>query len=81
MIYIMGSETQSNLVANQACIPYNEWVWLHWGMQLMGVHKPDVVVLNSARHIEGFHDILDMAYDRSGTAWSEMDLINGRVPR
>jgi hypothetical protein len=81
MIFIMGSELQANVVAAQAELSYNEWVRLFWREQLMGYHGPHVVVLDSAPEMEGFHDILDMVFDRSGTVWSAMDLFNRKVPR
>lgn len=81
MIFIMGAELQANQVAAQAELCYNEWVRLFWREQLMGFDKPNVVVLDSAPKMEGYHDILDIIFDRDGTVWSELALIEGKVPR
>lgn len=84
MIFIMAEteeEAQSVAEASGLVYVHRGWLHLHWQAQLMGHVEPNVVMLNSSKNLRHFKDIEEMLYDRQATIWTEMDLLNGKVPR
>lgn len=84
MIFIMAeTEEEARSVAEASGLAWIPRGWLHltWQAQLMGQVAPNVVALPSAKNLRHFEDIEKMLYDREATLWTEMDLLNGKVPR
>jgi len=83
MIWIMGNELEAEITAIDAGLEAHEWKRLHWYQQLAGEENVNVVVLNGAMNWtrDKFHPIIDELVARSATQWSELDLLNGKVPR
>lgn len=81
-IYILALDhAHAHNVALAAKLRPHEWTFLHWRRQLMGTHEPNVVVLPAARQLPHFEDIMGEMNVRGATCWSELDLMNGKVPR
>ncbi|MCP4900915.1 MAG: hypothetical protein GY906_28440 [bacterium] len=81
MIYLLGDAVEAAVLATEAGLAPHEWERLFWREQLAGLYRPDVVFLDSAPTVEGYNDIIDMIWDREGTIWSEVALMQGKVPR
>lgn len=83
-IFIMGKYQHARHAAMEAGLQPHQWVLLDNPHKLMGCEGPHVVYLETAREVltgERLHDMMDILYSRSAIMWTELDLINRKVPR
>lgn len=80
--FICGFTLHAQDIARRAGLKPCDWRILNHPHQLMGHYKPNVVMLDTANHFKPavVSHMHDMLLDRSAIIWTELDLIEGRVP-